>query len=196
MPSSIVAKDFCQFIILSGGVNFFSGGFGMTKYDPYWLLCALLSLSSCAPRIRCEKNLSISRVVRKNDASQKMAHAKSLYDIGEIEAAVAHLRIFVDNNPYNPSHDIAYELLIEWLLQLKRHEEAKHLASYFISHHPKSSSVEKIIELFDTHTTVFNSKEEKSPILEQNTSDDLPNEDFNDQLLDLEGIEQSKLRGI
>jgi branched-chain amino acid transport system substrate-binding protein len=100
-----------------------------------WFLIVVLS-SSCA-------HLSL-----KQDDSASLKKAQTLYDLGEVEASIATLKLLVER-PYNASHDQAYELLVEWLLQLKRFKEAKVLASYFLDHHQQSPSATRIVKLFD-----------------------------------------------
>ncbi len=100
-----------------------------------WLL---LLLSSCA-HIPSE---------RPKNTDETIKNAQTLYDLGEIEASISHLRLLLDK-PYEPAHDQAYELIIEWLLQIHRDKEAKLLASHFLADHQNSPSAEKIIKLFD-----------------------------------------------
>ncbi|HXW53228.1 MAG TPA: hypothetical protein VEL47_03885 [Myxococcota bacterium] len=111
-------------------------------------LMASLMLSSCTQKGVKYREIPAGRLVKKDDSSQKIDEAKHLYDLGEIDAAISTLRLFVDSRPYDFSHDQAYELIIEWLLQLKRTTEAKRLASYFLAKHPQSESAQKIIDLF------------------------------------------------
>jgi ABC-type branched-subunit amino acid transport system substrate-binding protein len=116
----------------------------------FWLnLLALLYLFSCA-----HKNLSIDSQTRfiknDNDSNLYIKRAHTLYNMGEIQAAIAILRSYVDNNVYHEGHDKAYELIVEWLLQINQRKEAQNIASYFLSHHGESPSTKKIITLFES----------------------------------------------
>ena len=146
---------------------------------------AILALSiSCAHKGSIGRETRAGTLIKKDNAFYKIRDAQSLYDLGEIEASIASLRTFVDNNAYNPSHDRAYELIIEWLLQLKRYEEAKKLASYFLSNNSESKSVQKIIDLFDKAPQKTEEQETKTK--KENHYEDQPIETEDEHLLDLE----------
>lgn len=97
----------------------------------------------------CVHKASAGRLVRVSDAHDTITHAQSFYNAGEIDAAIAMLHNFVDSKAYDPSHDKAYELIVDWLLQLNRRAQAKGIASYFLANHQASHSAQKIIDLFD-----------------------------------------------
>jgi hypothetical protein len=114
--------------------------------DKKWLCLSLLviiSLSSCSHKA------STGRLVKRHDAEQTILQAKSLYNTGEIDSAIVVLQNFIGSKVYHSSHDQAYELIVEWLLQVKRRNEAKRIASYFLTNHQASSSAQKIIDLFE-----------------------------------------------
>ncbi len=85
-------------------------------------------------------------------SAQKIADAETLHEHGEIDGAISSLQTWIDNAPYEPAQDQAYELVVQWLLELNRHDEAKRIASFFLSHHQKSPSASRIIKLFDQAT--------------------------------------------
>lgn len=78
-----------------------------------------------------------------------IVEARMLYDQGETEGAIAHLQNWVDDNSYTREQDVAYELIVTWLLENKQTAEAKRIASFFIARHKDSPSVQRIIDLFD-----------------------------------------------
>lgn len=104
-----------------------------------WFLIFLLS--SCS-------HVSIERQ-KTHEGELAIKKAQTLYDLGEVDASISTLQLLVDNNAYDSSHDLAYELLIKRLLELKRLKEAKKIASYFLAHHQDSPSADRIIKLFD-----------------------------------------------
>ena len=109
----------------------------------------LLVALSCGPKNVRYRDIKAGRLVKKDDISLKISEAKSLYDAGEIDGAISTLRVFLDTNPYHPSHDQAYELMVDWLLQLKRIKEAKRVTSHFLSDHPQSKTAQTLIDLLD-----------------------------------------------
>ncbi len=109
----------------------------MGKFWAYAM--AVLVMASCAHAPK-------GRLVKNHDIEDAVTRAKSLYAALEVEAAVAVLENAVATKLYHSSHDQAYELIVEWLLQLRRRKEAQRVASYFLAHHPKSPSSKKIVE--------------------------------------------------
>jgi outer membrane protein assembly factor BamD (BamD/ComL family) len=95
----------------------------------------------------CMSRFNKGRLVKVNDAQYTIAEAHNLYDIGEIESAVLVLRNYVEMMPYNHSHDEAYELIVLWLLQTHQLEQAKKVASFFLSHYGTSKSAQTIVNL-------------------------------------------------
>lgn len=115
---------------------------------------SLSILSFCLLSFSCavgssSKTTSLGRFVKDDDPQDSINQALALHDAGEIDAAVSKLRLLVDTKPYNKAHDRAYELIVEWLLQVKKRPEAKRVATYFLEHHKDSASAQKIIDLFD-----------------------------------------------
>lgn len=122
------------------------------------LILALL-LSSCAHFSEAkEKKLMSEQAIKK---------ALALYDMGEVEASISSLQLFVDAHPYDPSLDKAYELIVTWLLELKRGKEAKRIASHFLADHPESMGAERLIKLFDH---VLEAEEPKNQVINQEPS--------------------------
>jgi len=80
---------------------------------------------------------------------QDISNAKALYEMGEIQAAILNLSHVVEKSPHRPAQNTAYELLVEWLLEINNYAEAKRYASEFIQRHPKSPSTKKIVALFN-----------------------------------------------
>lgn len=106
-------------------------------------IAVVLIMTSCAQRgVREDSG-------PKDPDSQKIIDARILHDSGEIEAAISTLRTWVDTTTYREKHDVAYELIVQWLLEVSQHDEAKRVASFFLSQHPKSPSANRIIQLFD-----------------------------------------------
>lgn len=95
--------------------------------------------------------ITIERPNKDDQVAKQIDQARTLYDMGEIEASIAHLSILVDKGAYTASHDEAYELLISWLLAATRKDEAKRYASYFLMHHRDSPSANRIVEIFRDH---------------------------------------------
>ncbi len=151
-----------------------------------WMLLPIVFLPACTQKSVKHKDIPAGRLVKKDDSSQKIDEAKNLYDLGEIDAAISTLRLFVDTHPYHPSQDQAYVLIIEWLLQLKRHNEAKRLASHFLSNHPQSPSAQKIIDLFDKPVVPKDETHEQPNPNQEEGVQEPPVEGENEQILDLE----------
>jgi hypothetical protein len=147
----------------------------------FLLMGGLLQIYSCAHKNAGMKEIPAGRLIKKDDISQKIDEATALYDAGEIEAAVANLRLTVDNNAYQPAHDQCYELIVQWLLELKQQEEAKHVASYFLSHYPHSEYAQKIIDLFDKVAATSDAPLDQVNLPEEDESTD---ESLSDQILD------------
>lgn len=115
----------------------------------YRIIFVAIFLSSCTSiDVQKSHELSMGHITNVSDDEKKIHRAQSLHDMGEIEAAISVLKTLVDDLPYTQQKDRAYELLVEWLLQLRRDQEAKRIASYFLSHHKDSDSADKIIQLF------------------------------------------------
>jgi outer membrane protein assembly factor BamD (BamD/ComL family) len=95
----------------------------------------------------CMSKFNKGRLVKVNDAQYTTREARSLYDMGEIESAILVLRNYVEMMPYNHSHDEAYELIVLWLLQTHQLEQAKKVASFFLSHYGTSKSAQTIVNL-------------------------------------------------
>jgi len=108
-------------------------------------LCVLMLSASCTT-IK-NQNLTIERHSKEDQIAKKISDARALYDMGEIDASIAHLSFLVDR-AYTPAHDEAYELLITWLLAANRYDEAKRYASYFLMHHQKTKTANRIVEIF------------------------------------------------
>src|SRR5262245_14750405 len=81
-------------------------------------------LSSCSTTSPGHK-ISIERSSKEERTAKKIKDSRALYEMGEIEAAIANIAMAVDNSAYTPAHDEAYELLIKWLLQANKNDEAK-----------------------------------------------------------------------
>lgn len=114
----------------------------------YYFCCSLILTSSCTSNKAAQK-ITIERPSKDDQASKKIHHAQALHDMGEVEAAIASLASLVDKSSYLTAYDKAYELLITWLLQKNRYDEAKRYASYFLMHHQKSKSAQIIADLFN-----------------------------------------------
>lgn len=127
--------------------------------------CLMMFLGSLILAASCSSNktgrkITIERHSKDDQVSKKIHQAHALYDMGEIDAAIASLAMLVDKSSYMPAYDEAYEVLVNWLLQANRYEEAKRYASYFLNHHQKSKSAQRIADLFKGRDSY--KKEEKS----------------------------------
>src|SRR5580698_9433390 len=105
------------------------------------LLCVVVFF---LPYWGCMAKVNKGRLVKVNDAQYKIDQAKALYDIGEIESAIMVLCNYVETMPYNYFHDEAYELIVLWLLQTHQFDQAKKVASYFLSHYGTNKSAKTI----------------------------------------------------
>lgn len=153
----------------------------MKKWIFFFMASGFL-IFSCAHKNVGTKEISAGRLIKKDDILAKIDEATLLYDSGEVEAAIASLRMTVDN-PYQPAHDQCYELIVQWLLELKQQEDAKHIASYFLSHYPHSQSAQKIIDLFDRAPIITDAPVDQIHLEEENAPEDT-SEDLTDQILD------------
>jgi hypothetical protein len=142
-----------------------------------------LLVFSCAHKNAGMKEISAGRLIKKDDILAKINEATLIYESGEIEAAIASLRMTVDNNPYQPAHDQCYELIVQWLLELKQQDHAKQIASYFLSHYPHSESAQRIVDLFDRVPVVTDVPMDQIHLEEQNAPEDA-SEDLTDQVID------------
>lgn len=138
----------------------------------------------------------MGHLVKENGSSDRIGRAKSLHDMGEIEAAISTLRLWVDNAPYSAPQDVAYELIIEWLLQIKKHDEAKRLASYFLAHHSKSASAKKIIELFNLATKPSDLDTDTPDEDEQDVVEERPLDHPSEQLKEIDELGQRDMNGL
>ncbi len=120
----------------------------------------LLMLASCA---------TTSRSANKERYTQKITEARLLHEQGEVDAAISLLQTWVDTRPYEPTQDTAYELIVEWLLELNRTEEAKRVGSFFLAHYPQSPSANRIIKLFDNQKSLIEKHHEAPPPAEPET---------------------------
>lgn len=118
----------------------------MKKLLSFAGLFSLIILSSCVST--GPERAKLGRFAKGNDQEDRLHRARSLHDMGEFDAAISQIRTLIDASTYSSSLDRAYELLIEWLLEIRQDNEAKRLASYFIANHKNSPSVNKIIPLF------------------------------------------------
>lgn len=122
---------------------------------------------------------------------EKIYKAQLLHEMGEFEAALSQLKTIVDISPYSPIHDKAYELLIAWLLEIRKETEARRYASYFLAHHKDSPSVNKIILLFNKKTTDPKNEITKTADPSLPSSDEISKEPENDSenfILELEQL--------
>lgn len=108
----------------------------------FYVLVSISLLSACS---------SVNRGVRAPNEQivKDISDAKALYEMGEIQAAILNLSHVVEKSPHRLAQNAAYELLVEWLLEINNYAEAKRYASQFIQRHPTSPSTKKIIELFN-----------------------------------------------
>lgn len=104
-----------------------------------------------------------SHPTRGDAVHQKISDARALHEQGHVDAAISSLQTWVDTTPYVDEHDRAYELIVEWLLQLNRYDEAKRVASFFLARHPKSPSAARIIKLFDEQKPLAPQDDEYEP---------------------------------
>ncbi len=111
-----------------------------------YILCFIFIITSFA----CRQGTSTFRHANKLDPSaQKLASAEDLHDIGDHHAAIAQLRLLIDTATYSPIVDRAYLLMVEWLIEIRREQEARRLASQFLMKHKDSPTCDKIIALFE-----------------------------------------------
>lgn len=106
----------------------------------------------------------LGHFAKANDSEDKLHRAKSLHAMGELDAAISQLRTLIEGTTYSPPQGHAYELLIEWLIEIRENNEAKRIASSFMANHKDSPSVEKIITLFNKSTTPEKSKTPPEPV--------------------------------
>ena len=123
-------------------------------------LCAVF-LSSCSST---SKNTKRS----KNQLAQSITEARALHEMGESQAAITSLSNLIDKTAHNKSLGVAYELLIEWLLETNNYQEAKHYASQFLKYYPKSPSAKKITDLFKSKAIQEKNNPPATPIIEEN----------------------------
>jgi hypothetical protein len=106
-----------------------------------------LLLPGCTPS-RNAARVSVERKGHGDRVMTKISNSQALYEMGEIDAAIANLALVVDQNHYCPAQDQAYELLVTWLLETNRYEEAKRYGSRFLFNNPKSDFSDRIVALF------------------------------------------------
>lgn len=152
------------------------------------LIGPLILLSSCTP-IGASHHVGNFKKAHGNE--EKINKAQLLHEMGEFEAAISQLKTIIDITPYSFIHDKAYELLITWLLEIRKETEAKRYASYFMAHYKDSPSINIIISLFnkksaDPKNDILKTAE---PILP--SYDQIPDEPENDSenfILELEQL--------
>lgn len=116
---------------------------------PLILLPLLIVSSAACKHGDATKSLAMGQFVKHDDVSDTLTNAQHLHASGDIEGAISLLKTLTAK-PYHPGHDRAYELLVEWLLQLNKTSEAKGVASYFLRTHKESASTKTIVALFDS----------------------------------------------
>ncbi len=110
-------------------------------------LCALmLILVSCATTT----SNTVGHFAKASEAELKIKRSQTLYEDGDLSAAISMLKTLIDQNVYTEEFDQAYELMIEWLLETAQTVEAQYYASYFLKNYSKSPSLKKILGLFDS----------------------------------------------
>lgn len=117
----------------------------MHRFRPFALYFCCLFVS-CSGAI--SSKVTIERKGLKERTLTKIDNSFALYEMGEIDAAIANLVSLVDHSHYSQAHDKAYELLVTWLLQTNRYEEAKRYGSRFLLSQPKAKSADYIVKLF------------------------------------------------
>lgn len=147
------------------------------------LVLALIFLSCSSCTQRAGKGID-----DKARIDQALAH----YHEGDVEAGISLLRTWVDSTQYKPTHDEAYELIVAWLLQLNRREQAKQVAAFFLARHPKSEHSKRIIQLFDQEPspppTKDVPKEPEPEIHDQQQEQNTETEEEEELLFDMEDM--------
>lgn len=182
----MVVRSICQ--ITDGG-----GRAVIIRLVKWCSVILLLALASCTQGTASGRDSSLSRWSKKDQDGEKIAEARMLHERGEIDAAISSLSTWVDNNAYQPGHDLAYELIVEWLLQLNRHDEAKRVASYFLSHHEKSPSARRIIDLFKQQGSLPKPSVEQKPIEPETIEEREGGESPMDSVLDQEKLSMKQI---
>lgn len=154
----------------------------ITKIFSLWFVITLIFVLSCTHRAYTSSKNSLSS---EEIDQERINRAQTLHDMGEIAAAISILRTWVDQTAYRPQHNRAYELIVEWLLQINQQEEAKRVASYFLAHHQHSPSAKKIVDLFKVVSSPQQPSglkpTEETPLIEEKSNNEAP-----DQSLDLD----------
>lgn len=178
----------------------------MTTRVLFWLILFPVLLTSCTHMASTSKTLSMGQFVKNDDVSSVYTQAEALHAAGDFEAAIAALKGLVDK-PYQPSHDRAYELLVEWLLQIKKTDEARALAGHFLRTHPQNKqSTDHIVQLFElSKAQTAETKTETTPSISTDPIQSQPSESEtsveqpsdlttpSDQLIELESDVTSSL---
>lgn len=111
------------------------------------LLLCLGLLASCATTQK-SASTGLGKIVKEEVNGDRLKRAQQLYEMGQIDAAIASLNAMIHGTKMTPAVRQAYRLLIDYLLQAQRPSEAQSLASFFLRHNSHSQEARDIVALF------------------------------------------------
>jgi hypothetical protein len=159
------------------------------------LLVFSLFSSSCSTKKPPAAGLKIGRVMKDNGSLKKIERAEALYEMGEIDAAVALLERIINHSRQKVVLLPAYELIVRYLLEIGKHDEAHRFASYFLKSYPKEPAAERIIRLFDSPQKSQAKKEsspEEVPAVHVEEIENVKAENNNNNNIQIKTVEKSR----
>lgn len=133
----------------------------LQKRRPMQVFVVLVVLAALAMHSSCAHHAG-RRVVKKQEIESSLSKAQYLYGQGEYEAAIAVLQNGIENmGPGNVS-DKSYELLVTWLLQLNRRQEAFQVLDRLTEQDKTRGLNQKLMNLINENQQMATLEEDKS----------------------------------
>lgn len=131
------------------------------KWRPMRAFFTLVVLMGMTMHSSCAHNGS-RRLLKAQEADTILSKAQSLYSQGEYEAAIAVLQNGIETMQRHDLHTEPCELLITWLLQLNRQQEALQLVHTLSAYDKNGRLSERLMNLINDNHQIATLEDDRS----------------------------------